>query len=52
LAKGLFQITVAHRVRQVAHVKLVAHERDSYKHINEAMGSQGTTPEKKAGARN
>jgi hypothetical protein len=30
--KGLFQIAVANRVRQVADIKFVAHKRDSSKH--------------------
>jgi hypothetical protein len=30
--KGLFQIAVANRVRQVADIKFIAHKRDSSKH--------------------
>jgi hypothetical protein len=36
--EGLFQITVSHRVRQVADVKFVAHERDSSKHRDKSDG--------------
>jgi hypothetical protein len=38
ITEGLFQITVTHRVRQVADVKFVAHERDSSKHRDKSDG--------------
>ena len=37
--ESLFQIAVANRVRQVADVKFVAHERDSSKHRNKSDGA-------------
>jgi hypothetical protein len=40
LAEGLFQITVAHRVRQIANVEFVAHRGTPQKHMNKAMESR------------
>ncbi len=40
--EGLFQIAVANRVRQVADVKFVAHERDSSKHRDKSDGAPKT----------
>src|SRR5450830_166375 len=43
LAKSLFQVVVAHRVRQVADVQFVAHQGTPQKHINKAMESRKRT---------
>jgi hypothetical protein len=40
--EGLFQIAVTNRVRQVADVKFVAHERDSSKHKDKSDGASTT----------
>jgi hypothetical protein len=54
-AKSLFQITIAHRVRQVADVKFIAHERDSSKHKDKSDGvpkAQSTHLKTSEGKRN
>jgi hypothetical protein len=43
LSKRLFKIAVAYRIRQVADVQFVAHERDSLKHNKKAMESRTET---------
>ena len=43
LSKRLLKIAVAYRVRQVADVQFIAHERDSLKHKNKAMESRTET---------
>jgi hypothetical protein len=40
LAERLFQIAVAHGVRQIADVQFVAHQGTPQKHINKAMESR------------
>jgi len=53
--KSLFQIAVANRVRQVADVKFVAHERDSSKHrdkSDEAPKTHSTNLKTSDGKRN
>jgi hypothetical protein len=53
--EGLFQITVSHRVRQVADVKFVAHKRDSSKHRDKSDGvpkAQTTNLKTSGGMRN
>jgi hypothetical protein len=51
----LFQIAVTNRVRQVADVKFVAHERDSSKHRDKSDGAlkaHSTNLETSEGRRN
>jgi hypothetical protein len=43
LSKRLFKIAVAYRIRQIADVQFVAHERDSLKHNKKAMESRTET---------
>jgi hypothetical protein len=43
LSKRLLKIAVAYRIRQIADVQFVAHERDSLKHKNKAMESRTET---------
>ncbi len=55
LAESLFQIAVTNRVRQVADVKFVAHERDSSKHRDKSDGAlkaHSTNLETSEGRRN
>jgi hypothetical protein len=43
LSKRLFKIAVAYRIRQIADVQFIAHERDSLKHNKKAMESRTET---------
>jgi hypothetical protein len=43
LSERLLKIAVAYRIRQIADVQFVAHERDSLKHKNKAMESRTET---------
>jgi len=43
LSERLLKIAVAYRIRQIADVQFIAHERDSLKHKNKAMESRTET---------